>query len=356
MQEKRFDSMERLNQTPSDFIDLMFERTDEDGILYIPGWHYVRPGWEYDVPGSTDDDGSYRCRIDWNLAKLEKVQEKFEDVYYAITQIAPYYDELESEPAKASEILRDPALIEVWNKYLAEPDTGKFDRKKYDEIYEKLDTIAEVKCIAEKLAKGKAIDDSEKEILADYMDLTVSEEELKYRQDFLRHMHKEAEKRLGKNICAYDIITRAWRVLCLMSINAPELILSNELRQFAAAFVLHEYGISKEPVDNTVRLRLEQMELMSDEELDDYYRPQKTNTRKSLAPLFIYEILKKHSDTNKHLRQNEIIKKLAEYPYEISLERKALSRIIHNLTDSPNYAVFQDKTGVWIEQEEGARG
>ncbi|MCR4593475.1 MAG: hypothetical protein K5761_00280 [Clostridiales bacterium] len=351
MQEKNFDSMERLDQAPSDFIDLMFERTDEDGILYIPGWAYARPGWEYNVPGSDDAEGSYRCRIDWNLDKLEKVQEKFEDVYYAITRIVPYYDELEENPGRSEEILKDPTLINVWKKYLEEPDTGRFDRKKYDEIYEKLDTIAEVKCIAEKLAKGNAIDDNEKEILTDYMDLTVSEEELKYRQDFLRHMHREAEKRLGKNICAYDLITRAWRVLCLMAINAPDLILTNELKQFAAAFVLHEYGMSKEPVDNTVRLRLEQMELMSDEELDDYYRPQKTNTRKSLAPLFIFEILTKYSDINTHLRQNEIIKKLAEYPYEISLERKALSRIIHNLTDSPNYAVFQDKTGVWMEQE-----
>ena len=42
---------------------------------------------------------------------------------------------------------------------------------------------------------------------------------------------------------------------------------------------------------------------------------------------------------------------ISEYPYEISLERKALSRIIHNLTDSPQYAVFQDKSGVWVEQE-----
>jgi hypothetical protein len=109
--------------------------------------------------------------------------------------------------------------------------------------------------------------------------------------------------------------------------------------------------VSRELVDNTVRLRLEQMELMTEEELDELYRPQKANTRKSLAPLFVYEILSKHSNSKTHLRQNDILKKLSEYPYEISLERKALSRIIHNLTDSPQYAVFQDKSGVWVDKE-----
>ena len=93
------------------------------------------------------------------------------------------------------------------------------------------------------------------------------------------------------------------------------------------------------------------MELMTEEELDELYRPQKANTRKSLAPLFVYEILSKHSNSKTHLRQNDILKKLSEYPYEISLERKALSRIIHNLTDSPHYAVFQDKSGVWVDKE-----
>ena len=47
----------------------------------------------------------------------------------------------------------------------------------------------------------------------------------------------------------------------------------------------------------------------------------------------------------------DIMKELEKYPYEISLERKAVSRIIHNLIDTAQYAVFSDKTGVWVEQE-----
>lgn len=348
MEEKIIDSMSEASLTPDNFIDLMFERTDEDGILYIPGWHYSRPGWENDAPGSTDEKDSYRCKINWNLAKYEKVKVKFDKFYNSLKEISMVYEELLDENKKAVEILKEPELLEVWNLYLKPFDIGEFDQDKTDEIYDKLDTIAWIKEIAKKIANGQKIEDFEKETLTDYVDVTVTEEELTYRQKYLNYLHKQAELRLGDNICAYDIVLRAWRLCKLFSLGAPEIIINNEGRQLAAAFVLHEYGISREIVDNTVRMRLEQMEVMNDEELDELYKPQKTNTRKSLAPLFVFEVLSKYSNSKTHLRQNDILRKLQEYPYEISLERKALSRIIHNLSDS-GYGIRSDKTGVWKE-------
>lgn len=89
---------------------------------------------------------------------------------------------------------------------------------------------------------------------------------------------------------------------------------------------------------------------MTDEEIDRFYRPKKSNSRKSLAPLFVYEILTKYSSEDKHLRLNDIISILNKYPYEISIERKALGRLIHNLVDALDYAVYQDHTGVWVNQ------
>ena len=111
MEEKIIDSMSETNLTPTDFITLMFERTDEDGILYIPGWGYMRPGWECNTPFSTDIDNSYRCKIDWNVNKLERILEKFERVYSSIKEIAKFYDELVSEPDKAEEILKECASV-----------------------------------------------------------------------------------------------------------------------------------------------------------------------------------------------------------------------------------------------------
>ena len=69
MDREIYDSMKDYNLSPRDFITLMFERTDEDGVLYIPGWHYDGPGWEQGVEGSTDEYDSYRCVVNWNLDK-----------------------------------------------------------------------------------------------------------------------------------------------------------------------------------------------------------------------------------------------------------------------------------------------
>lgn len=351
MEEKIIDSMNELTLTPADFITLMFERTDEDGILYIPGWHYNRPGWGFNAPESTDENDSYRCKLNWNLSKYEKTLEKFNTVYSALEKIAGHYDELYVLQKDEKTVFQDNELLEVYNTYLADLDDGGFDYEKIDEIYDKLDTIERVKYIANKIAKGEQADDYEKEVLVEYVDISVTEEERRYRQKYLDHRRKEAEKRLGDNICAYDVYIRAWRVFRLFSLEAPDILIKNEGRQFAAAFVLHEHGVSRELVDNNIRLRLEKMEHMSDEELDELYRPQRANTRKSMAPLFVFDILSKKSNSKKHLRQQDILIELQKYPYEICLERKALSRIIHNLIDTPQYAVFSDKTGVWVDKE-----
>lgn len=348
MEEKIPDSMSESTLSPADFITLMFERTDEDGVLYIPGWHYDGPGWMEKAPGSTDEDDSYRCVVDWNIAKYEKLLDKFNKHYSNLKAIAKIEKEA-YENNKPFEL--EGELYEFWNTYLKSFDTGEIDMEKINDIDDRLDTIEWVKIIAGNVAKGDSPNDLEKEVLTEYVDIKVSDEERNYRKQYYNNMVKDAENRIGKNICAYDVIIRSMRLCRLFVLKAPQSVLYNEARQLAAAMLLHDYGTSKELVDNTVRLRLEQMELMSEEELDELYRPQKANTRKSLAPLFVFEILSKYSDSKTHLRQNDILKKLQEYPYEISLERKALSRIIHNLTDSPNYAVFQDKSGVWVEQE-----
>lgn len=90
-------------------------------------------------------------------------------------------------------------------------------------------------------------------------------------------------------------------------------------------------------------------ENMTDEEIDEYYRPKKANSRKSLAPLFIYLILQEHSSAEKHLSHNEIARHLRDYPYEIEIERKAIGRIIHNLEDSGLGIFSLQGMGTWLE-------
>lgn len=84
---------------------------------------------------------------------------------------------------------------------------------------------------------------------------------------------------------------------------------------------------------------------------DDLYRIKKTNSRKSLAPLFVYLILKDRSSPDKPLRQQDILDILREKrDYEICLERKALSRIIHNLEESQLGIYSHPRKGVWYDE------
>ena len=88
---------------------------------------------------------------------------------------------------------------------------------------------------------------------------------------------------------------------------------------------------------------------MTDEEIDEFYRPQKSNNRKSLAPLYVYIILTQHSSPERHLSQQEIIDRLRD-DYEIELERKAVSRIIHTLSGEGIGIKNISKEGAWYEK------
>ena len=94
------------------------------------------------------------------------------------------------------------------------------------------------------------------------------------------------------------------------------------------------------------------VENLTDEELDEFYRPRKQNTRRTLAPLFVYFILKEHSNPGHRLSQGEIIDLLAEDPYEIQIERKALGRVLHLLADSGLGVVSNPRYGAWYDPEE----
>lgn len=65
--------------TPEEYIELMFEKTDEDGVFYIPGWQYGNLYEPY---------CSYRCYLDRNLYDFEKVTNEFKVLYSDLAAIA----------------------------------------------------------------------------------------------------------------------------------------------------------------------------------------------------------------------------------------------------------------------------
>ncbi len=103
--------------------------------------------------------------------------------------------------------------------------------------------------------------------------------------------------------------------------------------------------------ENFYEMSDDELDQYSDDELDEFFRPMKVNSRKTLAPLYVYLILKERSDRSHHLSQQQILNELEKYPSEIVIERKALGRIIHNLTDSDLGIHTNGKYGTWYEPD-----
>lgn len=327
--------------SPEEYIELMFDRTDENGILFIPRWYY---GDFY------EPEYSYRCRLTWNLHDFEKVTDEFKALYSDLVMIAEKYNELGEDIEKNKAKLGSDRLFHVWHTFIRAFETSDFNLQKIVEISNKIDAINHVKIISQSIADGGNISDNDKFFLKEHLYLSISKEEKKIYDKYYEEVFKDAERRVGSNMCAHAFVVGAMRVCRLMNLGAPEAVIRNEARILSAAMVIHKYGISIESVNSGIRLKLERIENMTDEELDKCSRPMKTNSRKSLAPLFVYLILQRHTNTKNHLHQQEILKLLKEYPYEITIERKALSRIIHNLSDS-QLCVYSDQSGTWMDED-----
>lgn len=90
---------------------------------------------------------------------------------------------------------------------------------------------------------------------------------------------------------------------------------------------------------------------LSDEELDELYRPKKQNNRKHSLPLFIYLILKEYSSSDSPLSQQQIID-ILNSKYELDIERKSLSRTIHDIEDEHVGIHSLNSGGTWYEKNE----
>ncbi len=329
-------SFEDTNLTPEEFIELMFERTDLDGILLIPGRYYDGPSWD-----ANDIQDSYRCHMNWTYVDMSNIISRFHKLYAALEKIATFLDDVKA--------IKEPELLAVWDKYLRGLDAGGLSREKAQDIEDRLRTQRWIQMIASNFAKGQVLEDYEKEALIEYMDISVSEEEKAYSEQFQNNLYKDAQRRIGGKICAYAVIFHARRVCRLMHLKAPAVVINNEANSLAAAMVMNAFGDTQERVDNSIRLWHEQMDLMSEEELDVMQSPKKMNSVKSLAPVFVVQILKEKTNSAKHMRQVDILEELKKY--EIYIERKALNRTIHTLAADPRLPIRQDqKSGVWYEQ------
>lgn len=339
-----FDTMLEKRPTPEEFITELFERTDENGMLYLPAKHtfmgVLAPEPAYD----------YCCPMTWNLAKYEVVLKKFNYVFEAIKKIGTHQDSTWWTKQTAKEHLGHGELYEIWNTYIRPFDTPGFDLGKIKDVDERIETIALAEEVAERFSKGEKLSEYDREFLQEGLNTDIPDEENKYWNQYHALREEQSEQRIGKNVYAYDTIVFAQRLCRLINLGALDIIIGNEAIKFAEMFVLHEYATETKFVSSAIRERKEKLEEISEDELDEMYRnrPQ-ANSAKSLLPLFVYQILGEHSSPEKHLRQQDIIDLLKQSPYEIKVERKAISRILYTLNDWFPDSVLCDKNGWWKE-------
>ena len=327
--------------TPVDLIEKMFERTDADGVLYMPSF----------FTGETPEkEESLRCVMNWEFPNdCFSVLQEFDQLRSNLEQLADHCDRYGTLKEGEYDALSERQKA-VWNTYLLPFSCDDaFDGDRLAEIQERIDSIEYTHQICEEIIAGKEQDELSMQILNDGVNTKVSAAEEAYVSQSLEARKAECRRRLGDSPFAFYTVMYAKRYHRVLAMKAPDIILSNEAKALASALVLFRWCKKYEYVDNAVRQHYDRLEQMSEEELDELHRPRKNaNSRKSMVSLFVYLILKQHSDSEHPLKQQEILSYLAEVPYEITVERKALSRVIQNLKSS-QLGIYTDKhRGTWF--------
>ena len=334
---------------PVDYINLMFENTNEKGVLYIPGWYYLN-----------EPNYSLRCKIKWNYKDLEQAIFEFNELENKIEKIAQVYRKAGNDVSNIKELLVDSELFPVYAKYFMPFRYLKATDKEIEDIADKIDTIKTVKTLEHKMWSNEDIEAYEKQLYQEYKDLKISKEESDLYSDYCRAFYDDCEERLGSNVGAVDLLLRARRLCKVMEIEAPKQIINQEACMLAAAYVVHKYATSMEKVNDSVRINTEKLSFMSEEEeeeyLDSLYRPKKRNNRKQMLSLFVYRILTQKTNPDKPMSQQEIINELQEMPYELTIERKALSRVIHGLEEEMMGIHSDPRGGAWYDQDDDEFG
>ena len=332
------------NLSSEDLIEKMFERTDADGILYMPSFHL--PSFFSD---EHQDEVSLRCVMSWELpSDCFAALQEFDQLCVALEEIAKQCD-ADGYLNDAAYAALTQAQKEIVDTYLCGfVSDDAFDMDRIRDITERIDTVDEIREICRKIGAGIEMDANSEDFVRSYISETVSAEERDYYNQFHAARIAECRKKLGDRPFAYRTAMHVLRYHKLLTLEAPEIITNNEARALATALTLFRWCKKYEYVDNAVRHHFDRLELMNDEELDALHRPRKNaNSRKSMVPLFVYLILMQHSDSEHPLKQQKILSYLADEPYEVVIERKALSRVIQNLRDS-QLGIYSDKhRGTW---------
>lgn len=90
-------------------------------------------------------------------------------------------------------------------------------------------------------------------------------------------------------------------------------------------------------------------ETWNTEDIEDCFE-EKLRCRKKLAILFVHDIIVLNTNCRKTFSTADLICRLDRYPYSITIEHKAVSRIIDTLAQEYPYIVKNSNGRVWFDK------
>lgn len=205
----------RRDLTPQEYIRRLFDET-ENGKFTVS---YENPNY------------NFTYQVNWTEEDAEKIVQRYNLLTSALARIAKVHDRLNDEESR-KELLSESDL-EVWNIYVCPYEPMEVN---WDELY------PIPPCEPDELPKLiQEIHDR-----GIYGDL-IEEEELLLKQHWM-WQEEQSQKRIPFNRrSAADMILRAMRYERLISLGAPEIIVTEEGRHLAQEMVLYYFG-KEEPI------------------------------------------------------------------------------------------------------------
>lgn len=197
--------------SPSAYARFLFDQTDAEGVLCLPK-NYGEEDEEFDRYD--------QFLMSWDEDALSRLTAEFEALYADLERIAGVYDQLAGDEENAREILGSDELFDVWRTYIRDWDFGGLDEN----------AVAAVeKSISLELG-GEELSEEEEQLAA------------QYHSAYFDAITADSKRRVGENICAYDMIFYAKRLCRLQALGAPQIIIRNDARTLIRYMALHMFS------------------------------------------------------------------------------------------------------------------
>lgn len=216
--------------SPPALMRMMFEKTDDSGMLIVPERTYL-------TGRSMAGNKWLRCQMDWTGDDVKKITKEFRTLYKALLEISEMHAELDENDPDDGGMLSEEAS-RVRRRYL-------LGLGEHFDVFEK-DIERSVSRLIADYPDEYPVRTSRRQSAARYLTaknpVPYSEEVFLYwRYD--DQLKRAIKKVFGGGPFAFDVCIRMKRLYYMMAFTAPGRIANREARRLAAFMVLNKYCV-----------------------------------------------------------------------------------------------------------------